>query len=367
MSVRRSWRIEAPGGVGATRSARGPKPSLYRARQSSPKRGRSAAARQQRHDGSVALLLLTNKESLEEAYGAARDFWKKCRDRWGELTYFCWMELTAAGLPHYHAIWVNPPPGFWSRETRDDLERYWGNRYVKWKRRDLAWFGEKAGAYVGGYAKKFGEKDYQQNYDDVPSTLRTFMCQRLDHDASELAKHETHWEGAYRDHDFLEGVWRPVPPYLELIGVTYHEHDVRGIPYVTKSESLARRARGHRRGAPIHYIRQGDGPDFSPPGDSTQPGRDNLGYARGRIPLHLEYRGEWGDAEALWAEPPPKDSQLDITLPESAPRQVESEQLTFWEIAPETHKEAAGVHRIKGQLQRPRKVADCPPPTSLKE
>lgn len=49
---------------------------------------------------------------MQTAFGAARRFWKAMRDRYGDLTYFCWLELTAAGAPHYHALLVNPPRGF---------------------------------------------------------------------------------------------------------------------------------------------------------------------------------------------------------------------------------------------------------------
>ena len=194
-----------------------------------------------RKPGEVALILLTNQPTLESAYGAARNFWKRCRDRWGELTYFCWMELTREGLPHYHAILVNPPRGWWSREVKADLEQYWGNRFVKCKRRDAAWFSRAAGAYVGSYAKKFGTKDYQQDYDDVPRELRTFMCNRLEHPVAELEQHEDHWKGRYVPETYSRETQMVDPPHLELDTRVKHVGGPCTLRYVTKSASLARR------------------------------------------------------------------------------------------------------------------------------
>jgi len=188
--------------------------------------------------GGVALILLTAQPDMQTAYGAARRFWQELRERYGELTYFCWLELTADGKPHYHAMLVNPPPGFFGRENRPFLEQAWGNRYVKLQWRDASWFRDQGGRYVGGYAKKFGQKSYQQSYEDVPRELRTFMSNRLAHPAALRAE--------YRDKGVVEPVipnWCGVrgfqpQPELALVGWYRHPGDSCVLPYVTKQQGV---------------------------------------------------------------------------------------------------------------------------------
>jgi hypothetical protein len=194
----------------------------------------------------VALILLTNQPDMESAYGAARRFWSALRDRYGELTYFCWLELTRAGLPHYHAMLVNPPAGFFSADTKHWLERQWGNRFVKLHRRDADWFTGNAGRYVGSYAKKFGVKDYQQDYESVPTWLRTFMSNRLEHSAGELAEHDDKWEATYVSDQVDAETHRVVEPYIALGALRRHVCPPGGgIRYVSqKGETHSRLAGG---------------------------------------------------------------------------------------------------------------------------
>ena len=236
----------------AAADSRGPLPTEKESSQRHPVAGR-------RRERTVALVLLTGQPSLDAAYGAARRFWKRLRDRWPELTYFCWLELTEKGAPHYHAMVVNPPRGFYSRETKAWLERCWGNRFVKLKWRDADWFARAAGAYVGSYTKKWGDKATQQNYDDVPRELRTFMSNRTAHTCAELQEHESKWIATYCDRADVDGRTRPVDPYIRLDGQWRHTCGP-GLPrYVTKSEDLRRRRRPRR-------LRRTPGAGGGPPG-----------------------------------------------------------------------------------------------------
>lgn len=197
----------------------------------------------------MALLLLTNKPTMEAAYDAVRQFWQRCRARWGrDLTYFCWLELTEAGLPHYHAMWVNPPADFWKRETKTWLEWAWGNRFVKRKWKDADWFRERSGAYVGSYAKKMGAKSFQQNYDEVPRQLHTFMSNRLEHQVAELREHETRYEADFIPRRFSGEPRQFEPAHLVVHCVVEHQCGEIGLRYVKKSERrrVTRRAPGRR-------------------------------------------------------------------------------------------------------------------------
>jgi hypothetical protein len=72
-------------------------------------------------------------------------------------------------------------------------------------RRDAAWFRRSGGAYVKSYAKKGArqlrggqvgaggrsqkDKSYQQDYGEIPSSLRTFQSTRTVHELAELDRH----------------------------------------------------------------------------------------------------------------------------------------------------------------------------------
>lgn len=200
-------------------------------------------------------MLLTNQPTMEAAYGAARAFWQALRDRYGELTYFCWLELTAAGLPHYHAMLTNPPPGFFSRSNKAWLEEQWGNRFVKLAWRDAEWFARAAGAYAGSYVKKMGHKAYQQSYEEVPRELRTFMCNRLDHPSEVLALHESRWQTTLVDREWTGSSNVPVEPYIRLDVQLRHVCAPGGLAYVTKRQHESGRHRQVQQPRPVPACR----------------------------------------------------------------------------------------------------------------
>jgi hypothetical protein len=63
--------------------------------------------------------------------------------------------------------------------TADRLRHMWGVGRVNVQWRPRGWFVEEATGYAGSYAKKLGEKRYQQEYGAIPPTVRTFGCSRL--------------------------------------------------------------------------------------------------------------------------------------------------------------------------------------------
>jgi hypothetical protein len=195
----------------------------------------------------VALLLLTNQPDMRSAYGATRLFWKRCRDRWGDLTYAWWIELTAAGLPHVHAMLVNPPRGFWSQETKEWLEAAWGNRFVKRKWKDASWFNDRGTGYVLGYAKKFGEKAYQQQYEELPREIRAFGTSLLEHTLEELAQHESAPIIAYVPPGYDRFSKEYVDEHLLYIADQVHTGDWCSLVHVTKVESVRRRSERARQ------------------------------------------------------------------------------------------------------------------------
>lgn len=128
----------------------------------------------------IATLTFTVPESDPgAAQGWIRDFWAKVRKRWLGTRYFCWLELQARGAAHYHAVWLNPPS-----LNRVNLlawvEHAWGHGRTRVRFSDGHGGMQREIQYAIGYSKKMGRKAYQQRYDQVPSSLRTFMSQRLE-------------------------------------------------------------------------------------------------------------------------------------------------------------------------------------------
>jgi len=135
------------------------------------------------------------------------------------------------------------PPFLRNRQTKAWLESIWGVGFVKWKRRNPSWFGRKAGAYVGSYAKKMGDKTYQQNYETVPREVRTFVNNRREHTPAELHQHADSWDAAY-----VHRMWNPdtqaiEPEHLELATRIRHVGRPCSLPHVTKRMSLEKRKR----------------------------------------------------------------------------------------------------------------------------
>ena len=138
--------------------------------------------------GAVLVTLTTRARDPLVAQGQMRSFWAAVRHRWPGSQYFCWAELQERGAVHYHALWLNAP-----RLRRGVLpawvDRTWalGRTQVRW--RDRAWVERASMEYVLGYAKKMGQKRYQQEYDAMPRELRTFSSERLQFEPTELDAH----------------------------------------------------------------------------------------------------------------------------------------------------------------------------------
>jgi hypothetical protein len=143
----------------------------------------------------VWLLLLTPAWELADIQGRLRDFWSAYKDRWGAAQYFAWLELTRDGKPHYHMMVVDPP---WRSSwlVKPQLEAMWGG-FVKLERRPLEWLFTEGGKYATSYAKKLGNKAYQQLYDEVPATVRTFSSSYLLHDPKDLDAHSDRYQWRY--------------------------------------------------------------------------------------------------------------------------------------------------------------------------
>ena len=135
---------------------------------------------------SVAELTLTfERPEHEAAEGEIVRFWHEVRRLFPGTRYFCWLELHESGRLHYHALWLNPPPRS-QFDLHQDVHRIWRNGRTRGRRKWPKNWGEDSLKYVLAYAKKMGKKAYQQDYDQLPSTLRTFMNQRLGYDLSAL-------------------------------------------------------------------------------------------------------------------------------------------------------------------------------------
>ena len=137
----------------------------------------------------VAVLTFTvPDEDPEAARGWIRDFWRKVRQRWLGTRYFCWLELQRRGAVHYHAVWLNPPP-MWRSNLVAWVHTHWGHGRTQVRFKHALNGLKDELEYAMKYTDKMKWKAYQQRYDEVPSTLRTFMCQRLEIPPSELRKH----------------------------------------------------------------------------------------------------------------------------------------------------------------------------------
>lgn len=155
----------------------------------------------------------------DAAIGAIRAFWQAYRGQYGKRAYFSWVELQYRGAIHYHAILIDHP---WrlERHARRWLRRHWPHSGIQphWETRDETWFRRRGGRYVKEYAKakwkprndratdrragrslqnmdleadtgRRPDKSYQQDYDDLPRTIRTWECSRLSHTVREVATH----------------------------------------------------------------------------------------------------------------------------------------------------------------------------------
>lgn len=122
-----------------------------------------------------------------EIVGAVRDFWKRYFHKFGRRAYFAWVELQKRGVVHYHAMVCDAPTAKLGH-TGPMVQKLWqhGRADVKW--RNVGWFEANAGQYATAYTKKLGSKEYQQNYEALPSTVRTYQCSRIASPAGRLQR-----------------------------------------------------------------------------------------------------------------------------------------------------------------------------------
>lgn len=195
------------------------------------------------------------------AQGLMRRFWALVRGRWLGTQYFAWLELQANGRVHYQAIWLDPP-----HRQRVDLLRWvaraWGHGRTQVRFRSPQGGLRAAIDYAKGYAKKMGKKSYQQRYDSVSPTLRTFMTNRLEIPPRELAKHLDRDEWVYRGqasaadlaalglpNRMRSAPGTPLLPVLEKVGHLEHV-----VPFAGRCSALDHR-RGRFRHLPTSWSR----------------------------------------------------------------------------------------------------------------
>lgn len=185
-----------------------------------PSRSKAAARRRRLHRGielwdldrrlcserttrAILLTFTITGDWEQEAQGRMRRFWQDVRNTWLGSRYFCWAELTKKGQIHYQAWWVNPP-----HQKRVEIiawvKKHWGDdrsnvSFPHHSQPDRA-----ISEYVKKYVYKMGKKSYQQRYETMPRSFRTFMTQRLDIPPTELKQH--------LDRDIWE--WVPANVYL---------------------------------------------------------------------------------------------------------------------------------------------------------
>lgn len=165
------------------------------------------------------LTFTTAERDPEAAQGAIRHFWKNVERRWGPQRRFVWLELQKRGAVHYHCFWLNPPELRRGLNT-DWLRRTWGLGHIKTRWQPGHVWRESGPAYVTAYAKKRGLKRYQQQYDDVPRSLRTFMTERLGLPGELLDQHRDRVAVVYVAAQTYRGQFQPA--FLELLGVRRH-------------------------------------------------------------------------------------------------------------------------------------------------
>lgn len=130
------------------------------------------------------------------ARGAIRTFWQHYRAI-SDQPYFSWAELQRRGALHYHALIVNPP---WKlqRQARRWLTDHWPHSAIQphLEYGTAQWFRAAGGNYVKAYAKKeqgaraiAHSKAYQQDYDELPTEIRTYENSRTTWSINELDKH----------------------------------------------------------------------------------------------------------------------------------------------------------------------------------
>lgn len=151
---------------------------------SSLRRGAAAWAAEVRYRGGAkrgaVLLTLTFRDHLDDRQVAyhVRRFWDGYSKRYGRLQRLSWLEYQGNGRHHYHAIIIDPPLRAQGHDWRA-IQDLWGQGRTNVKWRNAEWVDRSALQYTVAYAKKFGEKSYQQQYDQATRAIRTYQNNRL--------------------------------------------------------------------------------------------------------------------------------------------------------------------------------------------
>jgi hypothetical protein len=178
------------------------------------------ACRRLRVWGSFLVTFTTETAEHTQVQGQMRRVMTAIRNRWGEQDYFVWVELQERGAIHYHLMWLNPKPRMGDRWYKW-ITREWGLGRVNTSYRGKGWYQQHGLNYVLKYARKIGDKSYQQDYSEVPSSIRTFSCSRLEITPELLDEHRD------RDHwvfiSARRGLFDWAEAHLERRGFTIHQ------------------------------------------------------------------------------------------------------------------------------------------------
>lgn len=98
-----------------------------------------------------------------------------------------WLEYQANGRHHYHAIILDPPPRLMGHDWRK-VQHLWGEGRTQLLWRNAEWVDHTALRYAVSYSKKFGAKEYQQQYEKASKAIRTFQSNRLHSADARLAR-----------------------------------------------------------------------------------------------------------------------------------------------------------------------------------
>lgn len=173
---------------------------------------------------SAVVTLTTASPDVAAVQGRFREFSHALRKRWPGIKYFAWLEIQKRGAAHYHVIIPNQPlkhQGFHNQW----VQYAWRLGHTSIVRLSGKLWREQAAGYVRNYAKKMGNKSYQQDYDAVPPTIRTFMSHRLGYELELLDEHR----------DRYEAVWSP--DGVEVVAQLQHVN----VRCCRKPETVARR------------------------------------------------------------------------------------------------------------------------------
>jgi hypothetical protein len=89
-----------------------------------------------------------------------------------------WLEYQRNGRHHYHAVILDPPPRIMGHDWTV-VQRLWAEGRTQLLWRNVEWVDHQAERYAMSYAKKFGAKSYQQQYEQATKAIRTYQNNRL--------------------------------------------------------------------------------------------------------------------------------------------------------------------------------------------